>query len=324
MYFVSERKDFWNDSEIAEKTLYGKFKKEKSLDGTQLEELPLKNRLVFLTISGFNNTAYQTASFGSKIKNLMQSHCLSNTTEFINVFWPGYIGKLNYWNAQSNIKAIKHRVATLIKVLYENKNHISIIAHSMGVKLICEALLDNDVPKECIAQLICFGPAITANSFAPNHQYFQAASKCSKIFIFFSENDFLLGLPFQLLERRKALGRYGMDSKEEIPKNCVQIDATAVIAGHNSYKKSREIFFFLRQALQPALYVHNSGYNHLVLDSNGRAFPKLNDYIKPHDSYLPIKSIARITLFVLLFLFNFSTLKCKPHQLAAEPFKART
>ena len=205
----SDSKDIVNMDQISDKT---QFFWDPSFSKQTLNDPSFVNKKVLLVVHGYNNTFdYAVKSIkevNSFINNMKTSDNKPLYDLVIGYIWPGYESFIEYELAVEHADALKERVQAHLLELHHITPHIDVIAHSLGNRVILEALNFESVNKErpFIRNFFALAPAVDASSIEENRPYYNSVKNCENFFVFHSFKDDVLKLLYPLTSGSEALG----------------------------------------------------------------------------------------------------------------------
>lgn len=125
-----------------------------------------------------------------------------------------------------------------INLLRRNNKYIRVVSHSMGCRLILNALLHQDKNQVLIDELHLLAPAITQSEFIEFMKKYKGTFPVRKVFIYYSQSDFILDI-FQYLENDSAIGYHGLLNEYQGIKTY---DVTQDLQGFNKHKSYSNLF----------------------------------------------------------------------------------
>lgn len=146
------------------------------------------------------------------------------------------VGGVLTWE-EANIKSKFYAKKLQKELLKFNTNKISLYSHSLGTKLVKNALLELEFKKRKIDNLYLFGGATNSEDLAR----WKAVSKTvnNKFYNFYSENDEILKKFYNLVE----LGKKPIGLNILKIDNCRNIDVSYTVNGHFEYKNNLSTIF---------------------------------------------------------------------------------
>lgn len=215
----------------------------------------IKDKKILLVVHGFNNTAqdalesYRTVARHVESLKDVGGEALYDCV--IGYLWPGYDSKLEYYHARRHAVKLKEKMQEHLQLLLTHAAKIDVMAHSMGNRLMFEAL---NMPlkkkaKRAVNNFYSLAAAVDNESLEKNSKYFRVTENCNRIFIFHSKQDDVLEYLYALAEWDKALGFDGTENLSRLPGNVQLIDCTSFITGHSQYFASSALYSFIRNEL---------------------------------------------------------------------------
>ncbi len=281
---MSDRDHFWDADKVAKETeiTWDSIDGQASIDIEQL-----KDKKILLIVHGFNNSsseAMQTyRSVTDRIAAIRDADGNALYDLTIGYLWPGYKNKLDYYAAKKHAGELKEKMESHLLFLSSIAAKVDVMAHSMGNRLVFEAL--NFSPKnngkKLVQNLYSLAAAIDSESIEKKHKYFHSSKNCDQIFIFHSKQDEVLEFLYTLAEWDKALGFDDTENLKKLPKNVQLIDCTTFVSGHSQYFSASNVYEFIRNELlnhippariAPNLKILANG--NIEIGSNGKKPPQ--------------------------------------------------
>jgi len=197
-----------------------------------------------ILIHGFNHSALQTREAYFQFKEQLGYFGYDYIIGFV---WPCHEGRIYYPCARGKTPQLGKELARTLQANFHSAEQIDVLGHSMGCRIICEAL---KIVR--FKNVFFLAPAIDADSFERDGSYNCIFKSCSQIIVYFSHHDTLLKWAYPLAEMslKTALGLYGPSKRDNLPSNLTVVDATHLIAEHNAYKETSQLFHSLLKVLQ--------------------------------------------------------------------------
>ncbi len=248
LIFWSDRADFWNADSPSLKT-------EELNTTSHLESMPnfseCMGKRVLMLIHGFNNTA-DDALTTYHLVNEHFSHLQDESGQelydvIIGYLWPGDDKKSDYFDAKKHADLLANRMKESISHLASQALKIDLFAHSMGNRLILEALklLPSNPDKKPIENFYSLAPAVDNESIEKGEEFYPSTKQCKNIFVFHSERDEVLKYLYLAAERDRALGYEGEEHSRNVPMNVQFVDCTAFVGGHSEYFQANPLYQFI-------------------------------------------------------------------------------
>lgn len=252
LLLMSDREHFGEPEKLSENTeiAWDDVAKKLFMDIKQLE-----NKKVLCVVHGFNNTAIEAIQsyriVSDRIASLIDVDGKPFYDLVIGYLWPGYDDKLEYYMAREHAVKLKEKMLEHLRFLALKTKSVDVMAHSMGNRLVFEAL--NFPPKKnaksLIQNLYSLAAAIDNESIEKNNKYFHTSKNCNQIFIFHSNKDEVLKFLYTIAEWDKALGLEGVEDLKMLPDNVQLIDCTSFVSRHNQYFGAAHVYGFIRSQL---------------------------------------------------------------------------
>lgn len=237
---VSDRLDFEDPDEISATT------NQRILDfstrqirDSRLPELlnMISGKEVLLFVHGYNNT-YE-AALSAYTKYTEKTHEFYG--QLVGYLWPGGDNGLEYHSARGRaVNDLDLRLLTLLIQMKSVAKSIDIYAHSMGCRVVLEAL--EMAPGKVVRNLFLTAPAVDNETLEIGERYYNSTLNCDRVVVFHSKEDEVLQYAYQLAEWDKALGYKGPENPEHLPNNVVVIDASKYVDHHSDYRNEEFVF----------------------------------------------------------------------------------
>jgi len=157
---------------------------------------------------------------------------------------------LEYFQAQNHCKLLAPRVRGHLDQLALQANTVDVVAHSMGNRLIFEALSSFGRRKVTpINHMFSLAAAVDDEALDRGEIYSSCLKRCREVSILFSRNDGVLKGLYPLAEFDSALGTAGSEDVSKLPSNSKQVDCTSLIDSHSAYLTALPVFYFIRNTL---------------------------------------------------------------------------
>jgi len=249
---MSDREHFWDADKVATETeiTWDSLRSEPSLDIEQL-----KDKKILLVVHGFNNSANEAMQTYRSVTEHIAALRGANGDAFYDVvigyLWPGYQNKLDYYAAKKHACELKEKMEAHLRFLSSIAAKVDVMAHSMGNRLVFEALnfpRKND-EKKLVQNFYSLAAAVNNESIEKKHKYFHSSKNCEDIFVFHSKQDEVLEFLYTIAEWDRALGFEGVENLKKLPKNVQLIDCTTFVTGHSQYFNASNVYGFIRGEL---------------------------------------------------------------------------
>lgn len=222
-----------------------------AFDHGDIDKQSLKDKNILLVVHGYNNTFdYAIKSIDEvnssigKMKNTQGSPLYDLVIGYV---WPGYDNFIEYGLAVEHADALKSRVRKHLIDLNQVSAKVDILAHSLGNRVMLEALnfCDSALPSPLIRNFFAMAPAVDATAIQKNGTLTQAVSNCKNLFVLHSNKDDVLKLLYPLTSGKEALGIESSPNFKKLPDNIQFVDCSKLVNGHGYYFKTKAIFRFV-------------------------------------------------------------------------------
>ena len=163
--------------------------------------------------------------------------------------WPGGGHPLDFPAAVGRASLAGYRLRDVFSMRHLRQGRDSVVAHSLGARLVLTALRDGLLQ---IEKLILMGPAVDWDVFESDGDFAKVPGRCESIHILYSNRDEVLKLAFPLGDFGgdcRALGFDGPRDPALVPKNIVLHDVSAFVGEHTAYLTNPECAELVRQIL---------------------------------------------------------------------------
>jgi esterase/lipase superfamily enzyme len=238
---MSDRSQFWDADKISNQTKVIEAGKEANVNFAEFI-----GKRVLLLVHGFNNSSEDAMNTYNQINKNLSSFNLYDTV--IGYLWPGYGNRLEYFSAEKNAKALADRMRLHLNLLSFFATEVDLLAHSMGNRLVLEALESDSHQqnRKLIDNFYSLAPAVDDDSIEQNHTYYHSTEQCKKIFVFHSACDDVLKILYVIAEENKALGSQGDGNPKLMPKNVQFVDCSDFVHGHSDYFTVPSLYAFIK------------------------------------------------------------------------------
>jgi esterase/lipase superfamily enzyme len=258
MNFISYRKNFWSNVDIAQPDAI----REVPSDGTSAEtpvtddefRLSITDQRLLLLVHGYHNKRENILGGYSMIEGTMQSRNIVGSGprayhQVIGIAWPGGFTKASYLLAKLRANALGDSVFARLKKIVEAAKAVDIMTHSLGARVVLKALQNADPTTQTIRNLFLTAPAVDDESIQQGEKFFNATKACRKVFVLHSRNDNVLKLSYPILDFDKALGLEGPQKANKIGGNVQLVDCSDAVKAHSDYRKRLELYTFIKKVL---------------------------------------------------------------------------
>ncbi len=228
---MSDREDFWSSEQIAQATYMF------SIDPIDFSHF--EDKKVLFLVHGYNNTleeaqkTYQMLS--QKMGALKSADGKPLYDLVIHYFWPGYHNIEAYFEAEKNAQSflLTNRLAVTLMHLSEKATCVDVVAHSMGNRVMLEALSHVPVKKPLLRYFYSFAAAVNNDSIDRRGEYAGALKLCQSMYVFHSDVDIALN-SYEVIKDHEALGSDTNIDLADAPANVQFIDCTLFLEGNHS------------------------------------------------------------------------------------------
>ncbi|WP_194847610.1 alpha/beta hydrolase [Candidatus Neptunochlamydia vexilliferae] len=238
--YISDRHGFTDPDSLSASTVITEDLKKGITQDQWIQATRGKN--IAVLIHGYNNEFEKAMNYCSRI--IEKSAHLYDT--FICYFWPGGDRVIEYLSARNRaVNYLPSRVASLLGEIAHLGRNVDVFAHSMGCRLTLEAMTERN--HFSLRNVFLLAPAVDNEELEYGEDYEDAPLNCSKMFVFYSDDDQVLKMGFPLLDFDTALGRFGAENPRDLPPNVYQINADG--HRHSDYAGSDFVFGKVSQIL---------------------------------------------------------------------------
>lgn len=266
MLMVSDRANFWETGTISPQTQYGEVNElgiTKLLEANEIDRFA--NKKVLIMVHGFATmeACYPYFTIQANLLGMNSSY-----DEMIGYIWPCYTNHLAYLDARYRADQVAPRLKTLLTKLQSIGAKVDVAAHSLGNRLVLQALAFKTRSPTLITNFLSIAPAVDNESLEKGEEFNSSTQHIENIFVFYSGRDDVLKWVYPVPELDRALGYTGSEHPARLPSNVQMIDCTAIIDSHDGYLFSKPIFDFIHQAA--STQVPSPGtVDHLMFNPNG-------------------------------------------------------
>ncbi len=215
----------------------------------------LTGKKVLLVVHGYNTDAKSAkASYRlvyDQVVKLQDSDGQDFYDTVIGYLWPGYANSMEYFAARKHAEALSQRMRHNLSLLSSTAAQVDIMAHSMGNRLILEALDYAFAPykKNLVQNFYSFAAAVNDQSIEKKHSFYRSTQNCQDVYVFHSNRDDVLKLFYPIAEHEEALGYEGIGHLAMLPHNIQFIDCSSVVSGHGEYFAAPSLYDFIKKRL---------------------------------------------------------------------------
>ncbi|HEY2810251.1 MAG TPA: alpha/beta hydrolase [Rhabdochlamydiaceae bacterium] len=247
-WLMSDRASFWDANKISNHT---EFMQDSNPKNIILYNKEIKNKNVLLLVHGYNNNPEEALSTYHLVNLYVSAFKAKAQSKFydlvIGYLWPGDDSPLKYYDAKRHVSKLAKTMRSHLEILSASAARLDVLAHSMGNRLVLEAL--NYAPsgnKKIVHNFYSLAAAVNDESIEKNEKYYPSTQNCERIFVFYSRNDGVLKWDYSLAERDEALGYEGAKDPMRLPGNVQLINYTNFIGQHSQYFMFLPIYDFIK------------------------------------------------------------------------------
>jgi len=240
------------DYEVFTHTFFGGATKDGSRDG--MLKIASKKKVLVL-VHGFNSDWEDVIE--SYFDLAVGIDHLKHYDQIIGFMWPGGDHAWDYRDAARRTKAVGRRLLHLLEDLRGRDAEVDLLGHSMGCRVILNALdgwtFKAERTELLVKRVFLTAPAVDDEDLEEGEKYYKATKCAEKVVVFFSRKDrMVLCWAFKLGEPNDtgcALGFRGPEDLLGCAKNVSAVNCKRAVGGHNKYKNAPEFYRFLNKIL---------------------------------------------------------------------------
>lgn len=247
MLMVSDRTNFWDEDTVSSKTQIADVDHEGEttfLDDKALQRF--QGKRVLIIVHGFDITDPCEFYFD------IQDNILGNDSPFdatIGYVWPGFSSHLEYLNAKKNTALAAPKFREFLEKIHRIALRVDVVAHSLGNRLVLDALNENKTRYPLIHNFLSVAPAVEEDSIFKGQIFYLSTELCRNMYVFFSKQDDVLKWIFPFPELSSALGYLGDSNPKKLPKNVQTVDCSAIVNGHDDYLFSKPVYAYVKKVV---------------------------------------------------------------------------
>lgn len=246
---MSDRASFWDADKISHHTQIMEDSVIKDMD---LSGKEFKGKNILLLVHGYNSEHKEALSNYHLINAHVSAFSDALHSQFydlvIGYLWPGDAEPLDYYDAKHHVSKLAKKMRSHLEVLSSTAAKVDVVAHSMGNRLMLDALDHNfNRGKKVVQNYFALAPAVDDESIEKKEKYFHSTQNCEKFFVFYSKRDEVLQLCYSIAEWDKALGYAGAEDPDKLPQNVQLINCTNIIGHHSQYFTALPVYEFIKQ-----------------------------------------------------------------------------
>jgi esterase/lipase superfamily enzyme len=267
-WLMSDRASFWDAEKISNHT---EFMQGSNLQKTTFDSEKIKGKNILLLVHGYNNDPEEALSTYRLINIHVSAFKDSRHSKFydfiIGYLWPGDDSSLKYYDAKLHVSKLATTMRSHLEFLSDSAAKVDVLAHSMGNRLMFEALnYQFNMTKKIVNNFYSLAAAVDDESIETNEKYYLSVQNCEKMFIFYSKRDDVLKWYYSLVEWDKALGYEGAENPKKLPENVELINYTNLISQHSQYFTILPVYEFIKKQ-----FLISNSEKHNVLKTARRA-----------------------------------------------------
>ena len=222
---MSDRASFWDAEKISDRTEW--MKGPSFQEDTTLDRKEVRGKNVLLLVHGYNDSPQEALSTYRLINAHVSSFKGAHFEDVvIGYLWPGDDNPLQYFDARRHVSKLAKTMRSHLEFLSGSASRVDVLAHSMGNRLMFEAL-NTPSTQKLIHHFYSLAAAVGSETLEPNQQYYLSTQNCEKIFIFYSKRDEVLRWCYTLAGKgRGPIGYGGARDPEKLPANVQLINDT--------------------------------------------------------------------------------------------------
>jgi len=213
----------------------------------------VKDKKVLVVIHGYNNTFPDAITSVDEVNTYLKKIQSDDHEVFydlmIGYIWPAYDVFIEYGLAVEHADELKNRVFEHFRMLKNSGAHVDVIAHSLGNRLVLEALKQEDHGDIMIDNFFSMAPAVNVDSIEKNHSFYSSTQRIKNMFVLHSSKDDVLKFVFPIASGHLALGSDVFPELKKIHKNIQFVDCSSFVSGHGDYFPCSSIYKFIEKTL---------------------------------------------------------------------------
>ncbi len=258
MIFISYRKNFWSNVDVAQPDAI----REVPTDGVSAETpitddeflSSIKDQRLLLLVHGYHNKRENILNGYSMIDATMQTRNIVGSGprayhQVIGIAWPGGFTKASYLFAKMRANALGDSVFARLKKVVETAKAVDVMTHSLGARVILKALQNADPTSQVVRNLFLTAPAVDDESIQKGEKFFISTQACRSVYVLHSKQDNVLKISYPIMDFDQALGYEGPDKPDKVGSNVKLVDCSKAIKAHSDYRKRLELYSFFNKVL---------------------------------------------------------------------------
>lgn len=250
---ISDRVNFWDVDAVSKATAIEEVDEAGKTvrDNVSLSEL--QGKRILMLIHGFNEPKPDLLSNYFLIQGKVQKLLVDPQgkpfyDEVVGYAWPGCGKPVDYFSAERNAGETSDKLDELLDQMDNQGTRLDIIAHSMGNRLLLEALERADAARP-VKHFFSMGAAVGDESIEREKMFGGSVEKCERVFVIYSKNDPVLEYAYLAAERDVALGSEGVEDISKLSHRVELVDSSDVVKEHSGYFKADQVYQFIKDSL---------------------------------------------------------------------------
>jgi esterase/lipase superfamily enzyme len=264
MIIISARRDFIDSDEAITNGQFGAHMvREVNLETDQINKNPIylsswvqglnKNARICILVHGYNNNFHEVCDSYHLIDKQIQTTMPGAYDHVVGYTWPGEDNFLEWYQAKSNANGAGRKFRMLINQMPASFT-VDVISHSLGARVVLKALKDRDSTSiKCqIRNYFCMAGAVDNEVLEAGEEFSAALLATKRLFVLHSARDQVLSGAYRIAEIDNPIGLYGPEDKACVDRqesNIYVANCKRVVANHGGYKRSVEVFKYLKDAI---------------------------------------------------------------------------
>lgn len=268
MYLISARKNFWSDTELADRDairevdLVGE-KKSKKVANHDAFLSKLSGKKILVLVHGYNNEPEDVHNAYAIIEDLIASSAPKKGAydQVIGYIWPGGDDPTDYFSAKKRANSLARRFGIWLQKMSDKKITVDVMGHSMGARVILKALKTRS--EHVIRNVFTMAAAVDNESIEMGEEFYPSTKRCKNTFVFHSKHDPALKFPYWVAEFDNALGLRGPEDPHDIIAHSAPTDSATPnvfvvncknhIRKHGAYKRTAVVYDYISSFLAGAV-----------------------------------------------------------------------
>lgn len=255
MILLSSRKNLGSNNTISSKLLSYSMPTKPDSEPENIQPMPLEEvapqlagKRVLVLVHGYkNNINNVQAAYRAILKNT-QTHLADDYDVVVGYTWPSARSVFRWWKAKRNAEKVDQTFYKFLECL--GTKHTDVMTHSLGAHVVLSGLQElGNTNDDVIRNLFLTAPAVDDESCELGEEYFEATRYCESVVAMYSRRDEVLRGAYSVADGGRALGLYGPRDESQVASNFFRVNCTPVVRSHGAYKRSPEVFGYVREHL---------------------------------------------------------------------------